>query len=256
MQSLEPGDSLWAFTRNKSKLYVFAAELVVRACTKNLSNYRYGAYRVWADLEQSRYFDVDNSPNAEPLIRSLSVQAGADILGRSFQGHAAVRQLTESDHQILVEFTQNLPVLEQVSFYSEDEIEAKLIHGNQKEIDNLIRTEDSSREASRKKYLFESLNITRSQRLAREVRDLYNGKCQICGFDPLNEYGFHLCHAHHIVWLSRGGEDEMSNLCLVCPNHHSAVHAGNAVFDFETLTFTYENNYSEYLIFNDHLLSA
>ena len=40
MQSLQAGDSLWAFTRNKLMLYVLAAELVVRACTKNPPNYR------------------------------------------------------------------------------------------------------------------------------------------------------------------------------------------------------------------------
>jgi len=253
IQSLEPGDSLWAFTRNKSKLYVFAAELVVRACTKNPLNYRYGAYRVWADLERSRYFDVDNSPNAESLIRSLSVHAGADILGRSFQGHAAVRKLTEFDHQLLAKFTEDLPVLDTVSFYSEDEIEAKLIHGDFEELESLIRTDDPSREASRRKYLYESWNKTRSQRLAHEVRDIYGGKCQICEFDPLDEYGFHLCHAHHIVWLSRGGEDDISNLCLLCPNHHQAVHAGDAFFDFELLLFTYKNGYSERLQMDKHL---
>jgi 5-methylcytosine-specific restriction enzyme A len=253
MMSLKEGDSLWAFTRNKSKLYVMAAELIVRACTHNPPKYRYGAYRVWADIQHSRYFDVDNSPNIEPLIRTLSVQSNADILGRSFQGHAAVRKLTESDHQILVEFTRNLPVLEQVSFYPEDEVEAKLIHADLEEIDSFIKIQDFSREASRKKYLYESLNITRSQKLSHQVRDLYKGKCQVCGFDPLREYGFHLCHAHHIVWLSRGGEDEMENLSLVCPNHHNAFHTGDAIFDFEMLTFTYKNGYSERLILNEHL---
>jgi len=253
MQSLQAGDSLWAFTRNKLKLYVFAAELVVRACTKNPPNYRYGGYRIWADIQKSRYFDVDNSPNAEPIIRSLSIQASADILGRSFQGHAAVRPLVELDHQILTEYTKTLPILNEVSLYSEDELEAKLIYGSVEDVEAFVKTEDRSREASRKKYLYESLNITRSQKLSKQVRDLYNGKCQVCAFDPLNEYGFHLCHAHHIIWLSRGGEDEISNLCLVCPNHHQAVHTGDAIFDFETLVYTYNNGYSEQLSINEHI---
>lgn len=51
MASVGSGDSLWAFTRRKGdRLYVLAAELIVRAVTRNPPNYRYGAYRVWGDL--------------------------------------------------------------------------------------------------------------------------------------------------------------------------------------------------------------
>jgi 5-methylcytosine-specific restriction enzyme A len=253
MQALQPGDSLWAFTRNKAKMYVLAAELIVRACTKNPPNYRYGPFRVWGDIQESRYFDVDHSPNAEPLIRALSVKSEARILGSSFQGLAAVRLLTQHDHQLLTRFTENLPVLDKVALYPEDEIEARLIHGDEAELAELMQTEDESRAASRRKYLYESLDIKRSHKLAMEVRTLYKGVCQICGFDPLKEYGFHLCHAHHIIWLSRGGEDDLSNLCLICPTHHSAVHTGEAVFDFGNLTFTYLTGCSERLQINAHL---
>ena len=80
-----PGSSLWAFTRRRPDgLYVLAAELVVRAVTRNPPNYRYGAYRVWGDLERSRYFDVDRGPSAEPLIRAMDVRAGGPRLGQAF----------------------------------------------------------------------------------------------------------------------------------------------------------------------------
>src|SRR5262245_13652392 len=191
MNDLLPGDILWAFTRNKAKIYVFAAELVVRACTKNPPNYRYGPYRIWGDIQKSRYFDIDRSPNAEPLIRSLSVKSEAKVLGSSFQGSAAVRPITQKDHQLLIRFTQELPVLDKVGFYAEDEIEARLIHGDEAGVTEMIETEDESRAASRKRYLYESFNIKRSHKLALEIRDLYKGVCQLCGFDPLSEYGFH-----------------------------------------------------------------
>jgi hypothetical protein len=255
MQTLQPGDSVWAFTRNKSKQYVFAAELIVRACTSNPPNYRYGAYRIWADTQHSRYFDIENSPDAEPVIRALSIKmSNRHTLGISFQGHAAVRPLMTKDHQFLAQFAKNLPVLGKVAFDSEDLIEAKLIHNGEAGLDEWLKTDDESRDASRRKSLYESLNIKRSQKLAREIRDLYKGKCQICGFDPQDEYGFHLCHVHHIIWLSRGGEDDISNLCLICPTHHSAVHIGDAMFDFESLTFTYPGGHSEKLHINEHLL--
>jgi hypothetical protein len=39
------GDSVWAFTRDEER-YVLAAELVVRAATRNPPGYPYGPYRI------------------------------------------------------------------------------------------------------------------------------------------------------------------------------------------------------------------
>jgi hypothetical protein len=96
-----PGESLWAFTRNKENRYVLAAELVIKAKTHNPPNFRYGRYRVWGDIHLSRYFQVDGQPGVEQVIRNLSVKANAYRLAQSFQGRAAVRPLTEEDNLIL-----------------------------------------------------------------------------------------------------------------------------------------------------------
>jgi hypothetical protein len=71
------------------------------------------------------------------------------------------------------------------------------------------------------------------------LQDLYGGRCQICLYDPVRIYGRQVCHAHHIQWLSRGGEDELDNLVLVCPNHHAAIHQVDAPFDFGDLAFEF-----------------
>ena len=34
------------------------------------------------------------------------------------------------------------------------------------------------------------------------------------------------CDAHHVVWWSAGGGTDLRNLALLCPRHHSEVHAG------------------------------
>ena len=52
------GDSLWAFTHNHSGQYVLAAELIVKAKTENPPIFRYGRYRIWGDIQCSRYFQV------------------------------------------------------------------------------------------------------------------------------------------------------------------------------------------------------
>src|SRR5947209_7480274 len=108
LHQIDIGDSLWAFTRASNKSYVLAAELVIRAKTINPPNFRYGRYRVWGDLHKSRYFKVESQPAVEQIIRSLSIQANADVLGRAFQGYAAVRHITPQDHQILSAAAKNL----------------------------------------------------------------------------------------------------------------------------------------------------
>jgi hypothetical protein len=57
------GKSLWAFTRKLDGRYALAAELVVSAKTLNPRGFRYGPYRVWGDLQRSRYFRVDGQPD-------------------------------------------------------------------------------------------------------------------------------------------------------------------------------------------------
>lgn len=47
LHEIDLGDSLWAFTRTKSSGYSLAAELIVRAETLNLLDFRYGRYRLW-----------------------------------------------------------------------------------------------------------------------------------------------------------------------------------------------------------------
>lgn len=255
MLRVKPGESLWAFTRRSSdSRYVLAAELVVRAVTRNAANYRYGVHRVWADLQRSRYFDIDFGPSAEPLIRALGVRTGARRLGQSFQGHAAVRELGEVDHQLLAAFTIDLRVLERVQIYPEDEFEARLVHGP--EALSWIAHEAPAARGRREAYLYETVEVSRARRNVELLQRLYGGRCQICLFDPRDRYRHRLCHGHHIEWLSRGGEDEPYNMALLCPNHHAAVHRDDATFDYATLAFTYSHSLVERLQLNEHLQAA
>jgi hypothetical protein len=199
LTSVREGDSLWAFTRRRADgLYVQAAELIVSAVTRNVPNCRYGAYRVWGDLELSRYFDIESSAaaNLEPVIRQLSVATRSRYLGQSFQGHAAVRLLAAADHQVLATFATGLPILERVGFYPEHAFEARIIHGDAARA--MVIPEGGLVHNMRMHYLNESLNPARARRHVLWLQDLYHGKCQVCLFDPLERYGRQVCHAHHI----------------------------------------------------------
>jgi 5-methylcytosine-specific restriction protein A len=79
----------------------------------------------------------------------------------------------------------------------------------------------------------------RDRDLVEQLRDLYAGECQICGWAPRRSYGAELCEAHHVRWLSRGGDDVLANLVLICPNHHRAIHRCDAPFDFEYNAFAF-----------------
>ena len=248
------GDTVWAFTRDRLGRYVLAAALVVRAATRNPPNYRYGRFRVWGDLERTRYFDIDAGAGAEQLIRHLRITAQARVLAQSFQGSRAVRPLEFADHQLLASFAVDLPVLARVGIYPEDEFEARLLLGTGAR--ELLLPHGNEENAVRRRYLFETVDVTRARRHVEWLQKTYRGYCQICLFDPRARYGRRLCHGHHVQWLSRGGEDELENMVLICPNHHAAVHQADAVFDYGDLSFRFSNGLVETIQLNRHLRLA
>lgn len=253
LHEVEKGDSLWAFTRAPNGRYVLAAELIVQAKTSNSPNYRYGEYRLWGDLERSRYFKVnDEQPSVEHVVRQLSLKTAAQYLGRSFQGKAAVRHITEQDHQMLATFAQDLPLEPRARILPEERLEAALLTEQSREVVyDLIEEEEPGVAEERRKYLYQTAPA-RNQRLAKDLQELYDGRCQVCTWNPRSEYGKNLCHAHHIHWLSRGGEDALDNLMLVCPNHHGAIHKCDAPFDFRSRTYDF-GLHTERIALNKHL---
>lgn len=251
-----PGERLWAFTRRAHDgLYVLAADLAVRAVTRNRPNYRYGAYRAWGDVQRSRYFDIERGPNAEPLVRALGVPTGGQHLGQAFQGHSAVRAITDTAADLLTLFAVELPVVERVGIYPEDEFEGRLVLGESAR-PLVLREASASYDTRRLEYLYASVDVHRARRNVEQLHKLYDGRCQLCLFDPQDRYGHRLCHGHHVHWLSRGGEDDVENMVLLCPNHHAAVHRDDAPFDYGDLAFRFSVGRSEPLLVNVHLPQA
>ena len=246
------GDSLWAFTRTKDRRYSLAAELVVRAKTFNPPNYRYGRYRIWGDLRKSRYFKINQQLSIEQIIRSLSCKTDAIVLGQSFQGLAAVREITLDDHSILVAAAKELPLEPRARLLPEERLEASLLLEDEEAVKKLVREEEPGIAEKRREYLYNRAP-RRSRQLVRGLQELYKGICQICLWDPKNEYGEYLCHGHHIHWLSRGGDDSLDNMVLICPSHHSAIHGCDAPFDFGDMAFDF-GNHRELLQLDKHIV--
>ena len=248
------GDSLWAFTRTTTGKYVLAMELVVRAKTRNPNGFRYGSYRIWGDLKRSRYFRTEGQPDISELIRRLSVKANSPVIGRSFQGHAAVRRLTPADHRLLVDYAWHIPLEPRARLLPEEELEARILLGDPDAVSSLITTEAPGIADERRRYLFEQ-TPRRNPRHVQELRELYGGMCQLCGWNPKSQYRRNLCEAHHVHWLSRGGDDALHNMVLICPNHHRAIHRTDAPFDWADASFLFPKN-RESLQISRHTLQA
>jgi hypothetical protein len=235
------GDSVWAFTRNSEGRYVLATELVVRAKTRNAPGFRYGPYRVWGDLTRSRYFQVDGQTDQEALLRAVSGRHEAKMLAHAFQGHAAVRELSAEGHAMLAVAARDLELEPRARLLPEDALEAQVLLGDPAGVARLIRKEEPGIAEERRKYLYET-SVSKNPQLTAELQGIYEGKCQLCLWDPRAVYSDSICEAHHIVWLSRGGDDALSNLALLCPNHHRAVHRTDAPLDYSDMAFDFRTH--------------
>ena len=77
----------------------------------------------------------------------------------------------------------------------------------------------------------------RNENLAALVKQLANGICQLCNqLAPFKDKrGDPYLECHHIVWLSKGGEDTIENTRAVCPNCHRKMHSLNLKSDINKL---------------------
>lgn len=245
------GDSVWAITRRSDDVYCIAAELVIRSRTRNAPDYRYGAYRVWGDLNRSRYFHVDGQTDAEPLIRKLSPPTRAESLYHSFMGPGSVRRLSEQDHRILRVAARELSEEPRAQLIPEETLETVLYTGDRKVVRRYVQEQSHGWSTERQRTITREVP-KRNRTLVEQLRDLYEGQCQICRWDPVDTYSEDLCEGHHIQWLSRGGEDRFDNLMLICPNHHRAIHRCDAPLDYEDLAFDF-GTHRERLRLDRHL---
>lgn len=51
------------------------------------------------------------------------------------------------------------------------------------------------------------------------VIDLFGGKCEVCSFSNKK-----ILEIHHVLPISKGGDNNWENLSILCPNCHRSVH--------------------------------
>lgn len=89
--------------------------------------------------------------------------------------------------------------------------------------------------------------------IGKNLKKLYDYKCQICGKRIGEVYGSNVVEAHHIESFVKSINNDMNNILIVCPNHHSIIHDVNPNFDRKKKIYIYKNNYAEGLNINYHL---
>lgn len=258
--AIEAGESLWLVTRvrtaGRDPEYRMVARLVVRAKTINPPGFTYGEFRVWGDLGRSEYYRVDDNPahDAYELLRGLPLHSGT--LGRFGRARLAqalqrLRALSREAAEQLSEFCRDLPREPRAHAVADEVLLEEAFAKGPDALEALLRRTDLAYSPRRRRVLRAS--YSRNRRLASDLTERYEGRCQVCGFDSRTVYGVDTAHAHHLVYLSRGGRDEPQNLVLLCPNHHTVIHRTQAVFDYARLSFVFPNGRVEPLCINTHL---
>ena len=258
--ALNVGDSLWLVTRavvNGRNEYRLAARLIIRAKTINAPDYKYGSYRVWGDLKTSSYFQINESSEQDiyELLRLLEMDSGS-LATRSrsnlFQSMQTMRSIPAKSSRMLESFASQLP-LEMRAYLVVDEpkLEKAYAADNPKRLESLMKDEAGG--YSEKTRMEIRQGYKRNRKLVTTLYELYSGRCQVTGHDSPLLYGVSTAEAHHVVYRSRGGADELENLVLVSPNLHTAIHAATATFDFGNLAFIFPNGRVEPLVLNSHL---
>jgi predicted restriction endonuclease len=252
---IDIGERLWLITGKPTQIgisYLLVAKLTIVAKTYNPPEYKYGRYRLWGDVKNSAYYSTDEA-NISNLLLNMRFSTESPIkskdkIGQSLQ---TIRTLTPNDSALLLSWSQGLELEKRAYKIANEILLENSYEDGEKAVRETIRQYHSGVSENKKLRLIHT--YTRNRILIKQLQDFYQGRCQLCGFDPILLYDVKACYGHHVIYLSRGGIDELNNLILVCPNHHEVIHNTNAVFDFKDLCYVFANKRREPLILNNHL---
>ncbi len=139
-----------------------------------------------------------------------------------------------------IKIKEDLSVIEAVDeqgldpSYSEEEI---IKHADSLDMDVLKKIAKKQSNKKPKKVKASVEQIQRNIYIAEYAKRKAKGTCQLCGNPaPFNRAdGEPYLESHHIVWLSKGGEDSIENTVALCPNCHRKMHVLNDSKDIEYL---------------------
>jgi hypothetical protein len=83
--------------------------------------------------------------------------------------------------------------------------------------------------------------LKRDTMAVKALKEMYKDKCQVCGIRIRKADGGYYCEVAHIVGLWQQGQDNISNMLVLCPNHHKMLDYGSMEIDIKTLEATVDD---------------
>lgn len=86
--------------------------------------------------------------------------------------------------------------------------------------------------------------FVRNEYIREYARVRANGICELCDNPaPFKDYyGKPFLETHHVIFLSKGGEDSIDNVVAICPNCHRKIHNLNLEEDVNKLLEKLKNH--------------
>lgn len=177
---------------------------------------RLGSYETdgWSDEQRTSYH---YSFKARKGIVSYKEKAN-EVLIKQPQHLYPILLFTEQKDGWLFEGTFSVTAIENMFVV--------LIRGNLGEA-GLASTQDELQFQEGERKYVTHLMAERSRSVVKALKEIQEWVCDICGFDFLSRYGVPYIEAHHKVPISTYSSSykvSPSDLALLCPNCHKAVH--------------------------------
>lgn len=137
------------------------------------------------------------------------------------------------------EFSEENNNIYELSNLSEDEIEYII---NFKDPDADVKTIRSN-----------SVKRVYNTSIIRQLKRLYQGKCQICGQKPFDYSNTDICEVHHIAYFASFHNNNANNLIVLCPNHHRLIHRLNPIYDSQNNSFIFPDGRELKILLDYHL---
>ncbi len=129
---------------------------------------------------------------------------------------------------------QNIPIAALDDTHTSEEKEE---HASKLTFDQLKKIAVEQSKKFSKTRITNAIQTNRDEYIKKYTKVRAKGKCQLCGYDApfIDRKGNPYLESHHIVWISRGGEDSVDNTVALCPNCHKKMHALDDKNDIEYL---------------------
>lgn len=127
----------------------------------------------------------------------------------------------------------DIPINEEI--FKANEIHLQKVSKRLSDEEILLRAKNSHKLPGNRQVI--SHHYDRDPNVAEYAKRRAKGICQLCKKPApfIDKNGDHFLETHHIVWLSKGGDDTIENTVALCPNCHRKMHYLNSKDDTKLL---------------------